>query len=158
MIDIKNNFSINYKTIIMKNSVILVASLFIFSILFTSCGVMFGGSRYQAHIKVKDHPKADIYANGEKIGTGEASALFKRNRPLKVEVKQDKCEPKTKNFDNAFRTGNFILSAISWGLIGICVDIGTGASYKPDHKNDPNIEKVSDKTFNFNVDYSECQE
>lgn len=127
------------------------------SILFTSCGVMFGGSRYNANIKVNDHPNAEIYANGEKMGMGEVTGTFKRNLPLKVEVKQDKCEPKTKNFDNAFRTGNFILSAISWGLIGIAVDLGTGAAYKPDHRNDSSIQKLSDKTYNFTVDYSECK-
>jgi len=141
----------------MKKSVLLIAIISIsFLVLFSSCGVMFGGSRYQAHIKVKDHPNADIYANGEKIGTGEASALFKRNRPLNIEVKQDKCEPKTKSFDNTFRTGNFILSVVTWGLIGIGVDLGTGAAYKPDHRHNPNIEKVSDKNYDFNVDYSEC--
>ena len=143
----------------MKKSTLLITAITISSsILLSSCGVMFGGSKYNANIKVKDHPNAEIYANGEKIGTGEVSTSFKRNQPLKVEVKQDKCEPKTKNFDNKFRTGNFILSAISWGLIGIGVDLGTGASYKPDHKNDPAIEKLSDKNYKFTVDYSECKE
>ncbi len=143
----------------MKKSTLFLAAITMSAlILFTSCGVMFGGSRYNANIKVNDHPNAEIYANGEKIGTGEVSSSFKRNLPLKVEVKQDKCEPKTKNFDNAFRTGNFILSAISWGLIGIAVDLGTGASYKPDHRNDANIQRLSDKSYNFTVDYSECKE
>jgi hypothetical protein len=143
----------------MKKSTLLITAITISSsILLSSCGVMFGGSKYNANIKVKDHPNAEIYANGEKIGTGEVSTSFKRNQPLKVEVKQDKCQPKTKNFDNSFRTGNFILSAISWGLVGIAVDLGTGASYKPDHKNDPDIEKLSDKNYKFTVDYSECKE
>ncbi|MDN3667531.1 hypothetical protein ACFFU1_10090 [Algibacter miyuki] len=143
----------------MKRSTLLVLTITILSsILFSSCGVMFGGSKYNANIKVKDHPNAEIYANGEKIGTGEVSALFKRNQPLKIEVKQDKCQEKTKNFDNTFRTGNFILSAISFGITGIAVDLGTGAAFKPDHKNDPAIEKLSDKNYKFTVDYSECKE
>ena len=29
------------------------------------------------------------------------------------------------------------------GIIGIGVDLGTGASYKPDHNNDPNIKKLN---------------
>jgi len=140
----------------MKKRTLFLTAITI-SILFTSCGVMFGGSKYNANIKVKDHPDAEIYANGEKMGNGEVTGLFKRNQPLKIEVKQDGCEPKTKNFENTFRTGNFILSAISWGIIGIGVDLGTGAAHKPDHKNDPNIEKLSDKNYSFIVDYSECK-
>jgi hypothetical protein len=141
-----------------KRSVLISVITISTSVLLSSCGVMFGGSRYNSNIEVKDHPNADIYANGEKIGTGEVSTSFKRNQPLKIEVKQDKCEPKIQNFDNRFRTGNFILSAVSWGLLGIAVDLGTGASYKPDHKNDPSIEKLSDKDFKFTVDYSDCKE
>ena len=63
-----------------------------------------------------------------------------------------------KNFDNTFRTGNFILSVLSWGVLGIGVDLGTGAAYKPDHRNDPSIEKLSDKTYRFTVEYPECEE
>jgi hypothetical protein len=31
-------------------------------------------------------------------------------------MKEDGCDTKTQTFNNAFRTGNFILSVISWGL------------------------------------------
>ena len=143
----------------MKKTTLLIMAITISSsFLLSSCGVMFGGSKYNAKIEVQNHPEAEIYANGEKIGIGEASGSFKRNQQLKIEVKQENCESKTKKFDNKFRTGNFILSAFSFGLIGVAVDLGTGASYKPDHKNDPNIEKLSDKNFKFTVDYSECKQ
>jgi len=143
----------------MKKSTLLIMAITVSSsFLFSSCGVIFGGSKYNAQIEVKDHPNALIYANGEKIGMGEARSQFKRNQPLKIEVKQDNCEPKTKNFENKFRTGNFILSTISFGLIGVGVDLSTGAAYKPDHKNDTSIEKLSTKNFKFTVDYSECKE
>lgn len=122
-----------------------------------SCGVMFGGSRYEGTITVKDHPNADIFVNGEKIGKGETTGLYPRNKPLVVEVKEEGCENVTKTFDKTFRTGSLILSALSWGLIGIGVDLGTGASYKPDHINNKSIEKVSDKKYNFKIDYSNCK-
>ena len=122
-----------------------------------SCGVIFGGSKYAGNITVKDHPNAEIYVDGNKVGTGNANGLFSRNRPLSVEVKEDGCAPKTQTFDKTFRTGNFILSVISWGIIGIGVDLGTGASYKPAHNSNPNIQKLSDKNYNFSVDYSECK-
>ena len=127
------------------------------TILLSSCGVMFGGSRYNGTIVVKDHPNAEIFVAGQKIGTGTATSLFPRNKPLTVQVKETGCEPKTQTFDKAFRVGNFILSAAMWGIIGLGIDLGTGASYKPAHKTNPAIQKVSDKDYTFNFDFQECK-
>ena len=135
----------------------IIALLLSMTILFNSCGVMFGGSKYQGTIVAKDHPNAEIYANGKKLGNGTATALFNRDQPLVIEVKQEGCETKTQTFDKAFRTGNFILSVFSFGLIGLAVDLGTGASYKPNHKNNPEVQKISDKDYTFNIDYSNCK-
>lgn len=117
---------------------------------------MFGGSKYSGTIVVKDHPEADIYVHGNRIGTGSAIGLYPRNRPLVVEVQQEGCETKTQHFDNTFRTGNFIASLVMWGIVGILVDLGTGASYKPDHVSDPAIQRLSDRNYTFTVDYSGC--
>jgi len=140
----------------MKKCTKVLSMLTLLSFIFSSCGVMFGGSKFSGSIVAKDHPNAQIYVNGNKIGQGTAIGLYPRNRPLTVELKQDGCEPKTQTFDNTFRTGNFILSLLTWGLVGIAIDLGTGASYKPDHKSNPAIEKMSDKNFAFTVDYSGC--
>lgn len=141
-----------------KFSLLIVSVTLSSSVLLSSCGVIFGGSRYNANIIVKEHPNADIYANGQKVGTGSTIQSFKRNAPLHVEVKQDKCEPKKQIFTNTFRAGNFVLSLLSWGLVGVAVDLGTGASYKPDHKYNESIEKINDKDYVFRIDYSECKE
>jgi hypothetical protein len=93
-----------------------------------SCGVMFGGSRYEGTIVAKDHPNAQIYVDVQKMGNGQVTGLFPRNKALNIEMKEDGCATKTQTFNNAFRTGNFILSLISWGLIGIGVDLGKGSS------------------------------
>lgn len=135
----------------------IIALLLSMTILFNSCGVMFGGSKYQGTIVAKDHPNAEIYANGKKLGNGTATALFHRDQPLVVEVKQEGCETKSQTFDKSFRTGNFILSVFSFGLIGLAVDLGTGASYKPNHKKNPEVQKVTDKDYTFNIDYSNCK-
>lgn len=127
------------------------------SIFFSSCGVMFGGSKYQATIIAKDHPNAEIFVNGKNMGKGQVVTLLPRNQTLNVELKQEGCESKAESFPRAFRTGNFILSIISWGLIGLGVDLGTGASYKPDHKHNPAIKKESDKNYTFNIDYPACK-
>ncbi|HRN99194.1 MAG TPA: hypothetical protein PLA69_07780 [Flavobacterium sp.] len=95
---------------------------------------------------------AEIHVDGKLIGQGEAKGKFKRNRPLTVALKENGQEIRTRTFDKEFRTGNFILSALSFGLIGIGVDLGTGAAYKPDHRHDPAIQKNSTKNFTFTVD------
>jgi hypothetical protein len=140
----------------MKNFIKVSTVFVLLSFMSTSCGVMFGGSRFSGSIVAKDHPEAKIYVNGNNIGKGTAIGLFPRNKPLAVEVRQEGCENKTITYDNTFRTGNFILSLLSWGLVGIAIDLGTGASFKPDHINNPAIEKLTTKNFVFNVDYSEC--
>ena len=139
----------------MKKRISIAALLLSMSILLNSCGVMFGGSKYEGTIIAKDHPNAEIYANGKKLGNGQATALFPREKELTVELKEPGCETKTQTFKTSFRTGNFILSVLSWGLIGLIVDLGTGSSYKPDRKN-PAIEKKSTKEFTFTVDGPTC--
>ena len=133
-----------------KHISIFLAITFV-SFQLTSCGVMFGGSRFNGTFVADDRPNADIYINGEKVGQGEVTKLIKRDQPLKIELKEEGKETITKNYDNRFRTGNFILSALMWGILGIAVDLGTGASYKPDHVNDASITKVSDKEYKFSI-------
>jgi hypothetical protein len=140
----------------MRKCTKVLSMLTLLSVLISSCGVMFGGSKFSGSIVAKDHPNAKIYVNGNKIGQGTSVGLYPRNKPLTVELKQEGCESKTQTFDNTFRTGNFILSLLTWGLVGIAIDLGTGASYKPDHKSNPAIEKMNGKNFIFTVDYSDC--
>jgi hypothetical protein len=135
----------------MKRKLAIILTVSIISLQFQSCGVMFGGSKYNGTIVANGNPNADIYINGEKSGQGEVRKQLKRNQPLKVEIKEAGKETVTKNFYNSFRTGNFILSVITWGILGIAVDLGTGASYKPDHRNDSAVEKINDKEYRFSV-------
>ncbi|MFE3866735.1 hypothetical protein ACFX5E_01445 [Flavobacterium sp. LS2P90] len=141
----------------MKNRISIAAVSLSMLMLLNSCGVMFGGSRYEGTIIANGHPNAQIYVDGQKMGNGQVTSLFPRNKSLNVELKEDGCDAKQQTFNNAFRTGNFILSVVSFGILGIGVDLGTGAAYKPDHKNNPAVHKVTDKKYTFNVDYSDCK-
>ena len=138
----------------MKRSISIILVLVSMSILLSSCGVMFGGSKYQATIIAKDHPNAEIYVNGKKMGNGQVVTLLPREKNLTVELKEQGCETKTQTFGTSFRTGNFILSVVSWGLFSL-IDLGTGAAFKPDRKN-PAIQKTSTKDFTFTVDGLNC--
>ena len=140
----------------MKRSASSLLIVILVSYLFASCGVIFGGSKYSASIMAKNHPNAEIYVDGKKIGKGTGVGLYPRNKPLTVELKQEGCEPKTETFNHSFRTGNFILSCISWGLIGLIVDLSSGAAFKPDVKANPSIQQLNTKSFVFMADYSGC--
>ena len=122
----------------------------------SSCGVMFGGSKFNGTIIAKDHPNAKIYVNGSEVGRGTAVVSHPRNVPFSVELRQDGCESKTTTFNNTFRTGNFIATLVTWGLIGVIIDAATGAIMKPEHRLNPAVERLSDKDFTFTVDYSGC--
>jgi len=134
----------------------VIVTLLLVSYVFSSCGVIFGGSRFSGSIIAKNHPDAYIYVNGNSLGKGTAIQSFPRNRPLAVELREDGCAPVTKTYDNTFRTGNFIASLLFWGLLGVVVDLGTGASFKPDHKHNPAVLRMSDKNFVFTVDFDGC--
>ena len=80
----------------MKKTNLFLIGLTVLSLTLNSCGVMFGGSTYNAKIVAKDLPNAAIYVNGEKAGTGTVTNSYYRNRPLKVEIQQEGCENYTK--------------------------------------------------------------
>ncbi|MCE7864271.1 MAG: hypothetical protein HWD62_02090 [Cyclobacteriaceae bacterium] len=140
----------------MKNNRIL----FIISItlLITSfgCGTLVGGRKYVGSIIVVNHSHASISVDGKQIGVGTAIESFPRKKPLSVLVKQEGCEAETKVFNNSFRTGSLIFSASLFGYAGIAVDLYTGASFKPDHKRDSAIQKISRKNYVFLIDYKSC--
>jgi hypothetical protein len=140
----------------MKKAVIFCLLATVASLSLTSCGVMFGGSKFRGSVIVKNHPNASIYVNGDSVGRGASVGLYPRNRPLVVEVREKGCEPKTQTFPHSFRTGNFILSVITWGLVGLAVDLGTGAAFKPDHVNHVEVRRVSEKDYTFTIEYDGC--
>ncbi len=140
----------------MKKYFKLVSIITLFTFGLSSCGVMFGGSKYYAHVIVEDHPDANIYVNGEKIGTGKANVLYPRKEAFDVEITQDGCEPIKRTYFNEFRTGNFILSVLSWGVVGIAVDLGTGASFRPGLAQYPNTKKLDINNYAYFIDYPDC--
>jgi hypothetical protein len=122
----------------------------------SGCGVIFGGSMYNASIVVRNNPDALIYVNGNKLGKGAAIRSFQRNRPLTVELRDQNCEAQVKTFYNRFRVGNFILSAFTFGLLGMAVDFASGACYQPDYLHDPMVIRETFKTYTFTIDYDGC--
>jgi len=122
------------------------------------CGIIVGGTRFNGGIVVRNNPDVMIEAEGRLVGRGSGFGRFKRGRPLQITLKQEGCEPNFVTFGKRLRTASFILSAVmTWGVYGPILDVVTGASFKPDHRNNPNVTKESYKTFIFVVDYTGCR-
>jgi hypothetical protein len=119
--------------------------------------VIFGGSKYYANIEVNDHPKAKIYVNGAQIGTGRGMQLLPRDQNLQIRLEEEGCPTQTKTYYKTFRGGNFVLTVLSWGVIGALVDVATGASFKPDHRNQAEVSRLNIKRFMFKVNYDVCE-
>jgi len=132
--------------------VVLIGSLTL-----SSCGVIFGGSQYSAAVIARNQSDAQISVNGLVRGKGNVMGVYMRKDPLVIEIRQADCDPQVWYFNPKIRTGNLILSGISFGLTGILVDLLTGACYQPNFKGDPSIERISRKEFLFSLDYRGCQ-
>lgn len=121
------------------------------------CGVLFGGTHFNGEVVVRNNPSVNIRVEDRFVGRGTALGRFSRGRPLKVQLQQEGCEPQQVVFPNRVRTANFLLSFLTWSVLGAVVDVVSGASYKPDHKNNPNVTRENYKTFVFVVDYTGCR-
>lgn len=139
--------------------------ILIISILFVSCASIFGGSSYQAHVKVRNHPQAQILHNGELKGYGMASFSVKRKDANKffTSIVEEGCPVQKFQFTSRTMRGiPFAIDALLFGLIPIgpvpiIIDLILGSIWKPniDH---PSINQINTKTFLYILDYTTCED
>lgn len=135
-------------------------------VLFTSCATIVGGSKYNAYVKVKDHPDATIEYKGINKGKGNTFFKVKRSEANKfaITVKENGCEDETFTFSKrTFRVWAFIGTVVFWtGLYegvplpwGIIVDGITGAIWKPNIY-EKGVSKVDYKNYIYTIDSYKC--
>jgi hypothetical protein len=133
----------------------------------TSCATIIGGSKYNAHITVKDHPNATItYKNGL-AGRGAATIKVPRKDANKIylEIKEEGCKTQIDSFTTrSFRGWALAGTIIGWtGLTstgiplpwGLGTDLATGALWKP-NVSEKGITKVDFKNYNYLINYNGC--
>jgi hypothetical protein len=142
----------------MKTIKIHIKSIMILSVMvsLSSCCTIFGGSRYNATITAKDHPKATIFVNGEKAGVGMVTGTYFRKQTLQVELRQEDCDPKRESFLPSFRAGTLALSFITTGIIGLGIDLGVGSCYKPPYNYNKHVKKIDMKNYEYTIEYIGC--
>lgn len=99
------------------------------SFLSLSCASIFKGS--SADIRVNSNPAgADIYINGIDRGQTPQTLSLKRNQDYVLTFKKDGYEDLNFEVSKKFDVGTAVVGNIfSWGLLGLIVDVGTGAAY-----------------------------
>lgn len=107
----------------------VITSLILFCILTISCASIFKGS--SAEIRVNSNPSgADIFINGIDRGTTPQTLSLKRDSDYILTFKKAGYEDVNFEVAKKFDFGTTIIGNIfSWALVGIIVDVATGAAY-----------------------------
>lgn len=158
-----------------KNYFKVLFLLFI-SISLNSCATIFGGSKFNAHVIVKNKPNASIYFDGEKKGVGEAEFLVKRRKSDKLEIviKEKGNSDFVRLYDSKVARPGAVIEAVVDGIqmlgsilssngntivipLASTINLISGASWKPDVSNDE-ITKIDYDNFQYLIDVSEANE
>lgn len=103
--------------------------LIVAGLLTANCAAIFKGS--SADIRVNSNPSgADIIINGIDRGVTPQTMSLSRNENYVLTFKKDGYEDVNVEVKKKFDVGTTVVGNIfSWGLIGIIVDVATGAAY-----------------------------
>ena len=143
----------------MKRTLIIMFLCATFGLLFSSCATIVGGAKYNARVRVPDHPNAKITINGQYRGNGEASMLIERKQAnmLNVTVQEGNDEPQTTIYNGRKFRGWAFVGSLLWNfpipLTGIIIDACTGAWWKPD-VNEQGVTKIDIDNYLYTITYS----
>lgn len=96
---------------------------------FLACGTIFKGS--SADVRINSSPSgAQVFVNDINRGTTPQSLSLKRNRDYVLDFRRDGYESVKVEVNKTFDLGTTVVGNIfSWGLLGIVVDLASGAAY-----------------------------
>ncbi|XWN38386.1 MAG: PEGA domain-containing protein [Balneola sp.] len=112
-----------------SKSLRVVSALVLMSTLSISCASIFKGS--SADVRVNSNPAgANIFINGIDRGVTPQTLSLKRNSDYVLTFKKDGYEDLNFEVFKKFDIGTAVVGNIfSWGLVGIIVDVASGAAY-----------------------------
>jgi len=140
--------------------------LILTAILFSSCGVIIGGSNYYAHVTVENHPEAVISFEGESQGSGTASFSAPRRKAdsFSIKVKEPGCKEQVFDFTEKKYRGWTLAGSVVTGVgliasvpvpFGLMVDGATGSLWKPSI-NEAGVSEIDFKNYHYNINYTGC--
>ena len=146
----------------MKKKLSAIISIVVTILILPSCGTVFGGSTYFAHVVIENKTTAKIYHKDEYKGTGNAMIEVNRTKAsqLSLQVKSEGCKDQTFDyktlsirpvvlgFDLYFGLAGLLAGGFYLAPIPLIADFVTGGIYKPNNK-DARIIKEDDKHFKY---------
>lgn len=131
----------------------IVSILIIF--LMTSCATLIGGKTYTAHVVALDQDDVMLRVNDRLQGKGSVIFEHKRKQPLTVIIDKPDCQP----YEEKFRidTRGFLVGCDVISIVGLVIDFGTGAIYRPEYRQDVRVDRINYDTYKFTIFNQPCQ-
>ena len=108
-----------------------VALIFV-AIMITSCATILTGSGGKIHVKDGSPPRAQVFLNGNLIGSAPCNVKLKSkvSKVSNIEIKADGFESAVIQTNRKIMPG-YIIADIIFCLVGLPIDFVTGCIYRP---------------------------
>lgn len=108
--------------------------LFAILILLSSCATVFGGRKNKFVVKDGTPPAAEVYLDGQKIGTTPVNkkiSKFLLQEGSVVEIKKDGYKTDSIVIERRLHIGYIFLDIVPGLVVGLAIDMATGNIYRP---------------------------
>jgi len=119
------------ETILQTGAYLALLATAIFT--FNGCATLFKGST-EAISYSSDPPGAEVYVNGQLMGTTPFQLQMKSNQTYTIEFRKDGYQNRTVVLNNSVGGGWIVLDVLG-GLIPVIIDAATGDWYSLDQSN-----------------------
>ena len=118
----------------MKQQIFILFYLLGIVLVTTSCATVFGGSKNKLVVNDGYPPEADVYLDGQKIGTTPVDMKISKyllQEGSLVEIKKEGYQTDSVIIERKVHTLYTLADAISTIGIGLAIDLATGNVYRP---------------------------
>jgi len=118
----------------MKHQIFVLFYLLGIVLVTTSCATVFGGSKNKLVVHEGNPPEAEVYLDGQKIGTTPVDLKISKyllQEGSVVEIRKEGYHTDTIILERKVHPWYTVIDAVSTIGIGLAVDLATGNVYRP---------------------------
>ena len=118
----------------MKNRFIFLILLFILMVFISGCATVFGGFKNKLVIKEGTPPSADVFLDGQMVGTTPVNKKLSKyllQEGSVVEIKKEGYKTDTIVIERKLHLWYSLADVITGVGVGFAVDVATGNIYRP---------------------------